>query len=196
MISNGHPPAGFTAEQHADCARDNRCDRCFEKLMRQFQSPLLHFLSRRLMSQHDAEDVLQQTFFTAYRKLRRYKSGNRFSTWIFTIAHRSAASHRRKRWPVTGHDSAISSITIESDPGDSVQNKEMRAGLWQIVRNVLDDDSFSALWLHYAESMPGDQIGTVLGRSTNAVHILLHRARGRLEAQLSASDTEWRRYAK
>ena len=75
-----------------ECARRRGCAACFDELVRQFQSPLLHFLIRRLGSRQDAEDVLQETFLAAFRNLDRYQSTWRFSTWVFTIASRNATS--------------------------------------------------------------------------------------------------------
>lgn len=88
-----------SAEECADCARIHGCAACFEELVRRFQSPLLHFLIRRIGSHHDAEDLLQETFMIAHRKISDYRSSWRFSTWLFTIAHRLAVSKkRRRRW--------------------------------------------------------------------------------------------------
>src|SRR4051812_25411358 len=97
MGSATHELSQQTAEACADCARVHGCKDCFEELVRRFQSPLLHFLTRRLSSQHDAEDLVQETFLTAYRSLGQYDSSSRFSTWVFTIANRLAISSRRGR---------------------------------------------------------------------------------------------------
>src|SRR5580700_1348490 len=94
-----HPSPRSSAEECADCARVHGCAACFEELVRRFQSPLLHFLIRRAGSHHDAEDLLQETFMIAHRKISDYRSSWRFSTWLFTIAHRLAVSKkRRRRW--------------------------------------------------------------------------------------------------
>jgi RNA polymerase sigma-70 factor (ECF subfamily) len=175
--------SGASAEECADCARARGCAECFDELVRRFQSPLLHFLIRRLGSRQDAEDVLQETFLAAYRNLDRYRSTWRFSTWVFTIASRLAASNLRRRKKITGPMGAsVDGIS----PMKSAEDNELRGSLWDAARQCLEPDAFTALWLNYVEAMPADEIGRVLGRSANAVRILLHRARGRLAMELKS----------
>ena len=181
--ANTHPPADWSAESCAQCARLRRCDPCFEELVRRFQVPLLHFLSRRMPCQQDALDVLQETLLAAYRNLHRYNPDWRFSTWLFTIAHRNAITHRRRR--STAHAPLENRPAHDPESPDSAAElSENRSRLWDAARTLLDPDAFTALWLCYVESLPADQIGLVLHRNANAVRILLHRARHRLAESL------------
>jgi RNA polymerase sigma-70 factor, ECF subfamily len=184
MSAVRHPPAHHTPEACADCARLHGCDACFEELVRRFQSPLLHFLTRRVGSRQDAEDLVQETFLAAYRNLGRYESAWRFSTWLFTIANRLAISSRRRRRLPSGASGQLAGVVRASDPLANAQDAEMRSTLWDAVQEILDPDAFTAVWLSYVESMPADDIGRVLGRNANAVRILLHRARARLAERL------------
>jgi RNA polymerase sigma-70 factor (ECF subfamily) len=180
-----HPPAGSTAEQCAGCACRRGCVDCFEELVRRFQTPLLHFLIRRLGSRQDAEDVLQETFLAAYRNLSRYQPTWRFSTWVFTIAARLATTRLRRR-KYAGGGEGVAGRLGGVDPAAQAQDKEAQGVLWDVARRNLEADAFTAVWLSYVESMPADEIGKVLGRSANAVRILLHRARARLAGELKS----------
>jgi RNA polymerase sigma-70 factor (ECF subfamily) len=182
MSASSHPSGQSSAEDCAGCACRNYCQACFEELVRRFQTPLLHFLIRCVGSRHDAEDLLQDTFLNAYRNLHRYQSNWRFSTWVFTIANRLAISSRRRK-PVA-ITSEILRESTDANPLVVAQENETREALWDTAQEILAPDSFTALWLSYAESMPADQIGLVLGRNANAVRILLHRARAELAEHL------------
>ena len=174
-------------EALAQCAKGNHCQRCFEELARRFQVPLLHYMLRRTASRHDAEDLVQETFLLAYRKLHRYCPDWRFSTWLFTLAHRLSLAHRRKKKLPTragGLDQCIVSV----DPSSCVQEQELRRTIWDIAGKLLEPDAVSALWLSYVESMPAQEVSKVIGRSPNAVRILLHRARVRLAGPLAQTD--------
>ena len=169
-----HPSPRKSAEECADCARIHGCAPCFEELVRRFQSPLLHFLIRRIGSHHDAEDLLQETFLIAHRKISDYRSSWRFSTWLFTIAHRLAISKkRRRRWFRTLSTAQIS----RDDPQADAQDKERHGKLWDEIAGILHADAFTAIWLNYVESMSTEEIGRILNRTPNGVRILLHRAR-------------------
>jgi RNA polymerase sigma-70 factor (ECF subfamily) len=182
-----HPPAQSSAEACADCARLQGCDACFEELVRRFQSPLLHFLTRRVGSQQDAEDLLQETFLAAFRNLERYRSTWRFSTWLFTIANRLAVSSLRRRRLPSAASGQLVARAGGGDPAANAEEAEMRSTLWDAVQGILEPDAFTAVWLSYVEAMAADEIGRVLGRNANAVRILLHRARARLAERLEST---------
>jgi RNA polymerase sigma-70 factor (ECF subfamily) len=179
-----HPSPSASAEQCAECARRRGCADCFEELVRRFQTPLLNYLIRRTGNRQDAEDILQETFLRAYRHLRSYRSQWKFSTWIFTIAYRLAVSAKR-RMRLAGGEPALEQ-SCGDDPQALAQENELRGNLWQSARRVLEADAFTALWLSYAESMSAGEIGSVLGKTDNAVRIMMHRARLRLGQELGA----------
>jgi RNA polymerase sigma-70 factor (ECF subfamily) len=184
MSITSHPSGQSTAEACADCARRNGCFACFEELVRRFQSPLLHFLIRRVGSRHDAEDLVQDTFLAAYRGLGQYRGSGRFSTWLFTIANRIAVSRGRRRRGASSVTDEAPHSASDADPLSISQQTEMRSTLWDAVQRILEPDAFTALWLSYVEQMAAEDIGVVLGRNANAVRILMHRARARLAEQL------------
>jgi RNA polymerase sigma factor (sigma-70 family) len=62
----------------------------------EFASSLLVFL-RRYVGRDEAEDVLQRTFLDAWRSAARYDPQQRFSTWLFMLAHRRAVDTLRTR---------------------------------------------------------------------------------------------------
>src|SRR6478736_2955389 len=67
---------------------------------------LLAYL-RRYVGPDEAEDVLQRTLLDAWRHASRYQPGHRFSTWLFTIAHRRAIDTlRTRRHPVVDVEAA------------------------------------------------------------------------------------------
>jgi RNA polymerase sigma factor (sigma-70 family) len=186
MITPSHPAAQSTDEACAECARGSGCLPCFEELLKRFQSPLLHFLTRRLRSRHDAEDLVQETFLLAYRNIARYRSSWRFSTWLFTIANRLAISKWRKR-DIEPEDRAAEQVGGINPLANAIGN-ELTGKLWDAVQKILDADAFTAIWLSYVESMAADEIGLVLGRNSNAVRILLHRARVKLADRLGSAE--------
>jgi RNA polymerase sigma-70 factor, ECF subfamily len=175
-----------SAEELAAAARSGS-SACFEALVDRFGPRLLRYLRHRIGDSHAAEDLLQETFFKVHRNLRRYDASREFAPWVFTIATRLAISHhRRRRTPIVANlDRADQAIR---DPGQEAASAEERENLWALSRGVLNAEQFTALWLRYAEEMPLAQIAAATGRSTGAVKLLLHRARGRLTTELTRAE--------
>ena len=180
-----HPAEQSTAEECADCARLRGCQRCFEELVRRFQASLLHYLLRRVKRQQEAEDLVQETFLIAYSKIGTYRSSWRFSTWLFTIAHRLAVSDWRKRTAAENAVNRMPQRAAAVDPSSVAQASESRTRLWDVAEEVLEPEPVAALWLSYVELLSAEEIGLVLNRNANSVRILLHRARGRLRKALT-----------
>jgi RNA polymerase sigma-70 factor (ECF subfamily) len=58
----------------------------FETLVRRYQTMIDALAYRMTGTSADAEDVAQETFIRAYRKLRSYRHESKFSSWLYRIA--------------------------------------------------------------------------------------------------------------
>ena len=85
-----------TDEELACAARAGQ-PHAFAELVKRHERPLFRFLRMRTASVHDAEELLQEVFLRGWSHLDRYDSTRPFSTWIYTLAVRQAASRRRRR---------------------------------------------------------------------------------------------------
>jgi RNA polymerase sigma-70 factor (ECF subfamily) len=172
--------SAFTDEVLACRARSGATD-CFEELVRRYQVPLLRFLQRKSPQRHEAEDLLQESFLRAYQSLARYREEWPFRTWLFTLSYRLSISAARKKRPVAeGTGGYAFAIDRTGSPADHAERGDSRRHLWEVARRTLDDEQFSALWLHYGESMPAKEISEVLDRSGVWVRTSLYRARRKL----------------
>jgi RNA polymerase sigma-70 factor, ECF subfamily len=164
------------------------CRASFAELVARFQVPLLHFLLQRTRSLHDAEDLTQDVFVRAFRSLRRYESKWRFSTWIYTIAHRLSLNARR-RWRPTIDSRALEALSSAGPlPEASLAGVEESGKLWRAAAAVLTAEQLTAMWLFYVEELPLEEIARVLGRSAGAAKGLLFRGRRKLAESL---DIAW-----
>jgi RNA polymerase sigma-70 factor (ECF subfamily) len=162
----------------------------FGKLVLRFESPVFNFLLRRGSSAEDAEELAQDTFVRAWRRLELYDPRYSFGTWLFALARRLSATRRRASAPPIQGDDALGEVPVQSDPGRELARTEERANLWSIVDRVLEDDPRSALWLRYAEDLSIPEIAKVLGRSQVSVRVMLYRARAKLGKALEPAHDE------
>lgn len=148
----------------------------FAALVERWGERLFNFLLRRCSTETDAEDVTQEAFTTVWAQIGRYDSRWQFSTWLFTIASRMAASRHRnaaRAATVPLDDTLVSAI----EQVDQLIVREEAARLWGIADRILPPAQRAALWLRYAEDMSVAQIASVLDISLVATRVSLHRAR-------------------
>lgn len=68
----------------------------FEKLVVQY-SPSIYYLALKILNnEHDAQDIVQDTFLTAYEKLHTFNFQSHFYTWLYRIATNYALMRIRK----------------------------------------------------------------------------------------------------
>ncbi|MEO0500078.1 MAG: sigma-70 family RNA polymerase sigma factor [Pseudomonadota bacterium] len=89
----------------------------FGELFRRHHAPLHAFLSSLGAPLAIIDDVLQQTFLTAFRKIRQFRGDAAFRTWLFTIGYREhLQSLRRARSGSRLLDSLIDTEAPENEP--------------------------------------------------------------------------------
>jgi len=147
----------------------------FEELVSLHQSGLMKLICPLLASPHDAEDVLQDVFVSAFENLSRFRGEASFRTWITTIAVNKCRSHRRRvlrrRW--------LTHI-LKGGTRDETKCHENVVDEREEVRRAvarLPSKYREAIVLYYFEQMSVAEICTVLDRKPNAIEARLSRAR-------------------
>uniref|UniRef100_UPI0034DE682D RNA polymerase sigma factor n=1 Tax=Streptomyces flavofungini TaxID=68200 RepID=UPI0034DE682D len=74
-------------------------EEAFEELMRRHAPALLRLATRLLGSRTEAEDAVQESFVSAWRKLPEFRRDARFSTWIHRIVTNRCLNVLRSRRP-------------------------------------------------------------------------------------------------
>ncbi len=159
--------------------------RRFEALYAQYHSQVLGYALRRIDSPEEAADVLAETFLVAWRRLEIVPEGERSCLWLYGVARRILANHRRGEHRRTQladrlREELSARLPLAEAPGEG-------SALAVAFRSLADDDR-ELLDLQGWEGLSAGEIAAVLGCSGNAARIRLHRARRRLRVALTAAD--------
>ena len=148
---------------------------------------LLGYALRRTATREDAEDVVAETFLTAWRRLERLPDGDGARPWLYGIARKVLANQRRGDVRRARLKRLVSDFAVQQ-PSDTADEVATVAAAF--VR--LSDDDREVLALTAWEELDAGEIATVLGCSRNAARIRLHRARRRLVHELKVGRyREW-----
>jgi len=154
-----------------------------------------HRIYRYAMSlMHDpaeADDVAQETFLRAHRRLDSLRDPTALTTWLYRIATHICLDRIRQHAHPTPIESQADLDDIdEADPdAPSLQQVVERNEMSVCVQRYLEGlpDSYRAvILLHDLHGLTGPEIAKTLGVSLATVKIRLHRARRKLQAQLEA----------
>jgi RNA polymerase sigma-70 factor (ECF subfamily) len=146
----------------------------FDELVRRHWAGMNRFLLGYLPAGL-SEDVAQETFLRAHRKIGQYDEKRPFAPWLFTIGRRLAlnairSERRRREIPLEGS-------LKEDKPEDK---RTSFSPLWQLAKDKLSPDAYGALRLHYAEDLTIEEVAHSLGKGKIATKVMLHRARTKL----------------
>jgi len=168
----------------------------FEQLVRNYTPRLLRVARRLLGNDDEARDALQDAFISVFRSIRSFEAGSRLSTWLHRVVVNAALMKLRTRrrhpeeeiekylplFQEDGHQ-IVPSVEWMESAETALQRKEMR----QLVRAAIDrlpDTYRTVLLLRDIEEMSTEETAEVLGISTTAAKLRLHRARQALRTQL------------
>lgn len=123
-----------------------------------------------------AEDLTEETFLRAFAALPRFRwRGYPYQTYLLTIAHNAVASHFRKPRPVPIEYAE----RIPDDPTDRLAQHVDAIALWEKVSRLPPSEQ-QAILLKYQQGRSIADIARILGRTPNAVKLLLSRSRHKL----------------
>jgi RNA polymerase sigma factor (sigma-70 family) len=143
---------------------------------------VLGYVLRRTATREDAEDVVAETFLTAWRRLEQLPPGCGARPWLYGVARKALANHRRgelRRDRLSGRLHGDSRM-----PSPHPANADREVAWVGAAFARLGDDDRELLALAAWEGLDPGQIAAVLGCSRNAARIRLHRARRRLAHEL------------
>jgi len=90
----------------------------FNLLVRQWEKPIYNFIFRMIGNRDEAMDLCQDVFLKAFRELRTLKDRDRFTAWLYRIAHNTCYSRLRKdigkTWVELDTESGARSASIEN----------------------------------------------------------------------------------
>ena len=179
----------LSSEELAAKCREG-CRDSFALLVEKFEARVFSYLCRFVGNEHDAEDLTQDTFVSAFRNIHRYEPRYAFSTWIFTIAKRAALSHFRSRQTARRilEEEFVPEKEIDADdPAVLLEQKDGQSQIWNAAKG-LKPKHHEALWLRYGEGFSVAETAQIMGASQIYVKVLIHRGRGELAKILARRE--------
>lgn len=152
-------------------------------------APVLYRLAYRWVGdRHEAEDLVQETFRSAWKSRDLYRPGGEGRAWLASILRRRAVDHWRRRAPplLTSDGSAPEVIQDADDPTRDQFGDEVQRALRQLpaeLRETLLLVVVGELTHQEASDLLGVPLGTVLSR--------VSRARRRLREFLLATSGDY-----
>lgn len=155
----------------------------FTFLVERYKVMVFSMSVKMLQNKEDAEEVAQDTFIKAYKKITTFEGNSKFSTWLYKIAYRNCLDvikKNKKQYNLTDiNEITINQIEATESVLDTIE-KEERSKLINNCLQKLPEDERTILWLFYFKELSLKEIVKVTSLSVANVKVKLHRARKHL----------------
>jgi RNA polymerase sigma-70 factor (ECF subfamily) len=154
----------------------------FEHVYQDCYEAVYRYAARRVAPEA-VQDVVSDTFLTAWRRHGELRGDP--LPWLLGIARRTSANHRRSR---ARRDALRKRLSSEPAPGthEQINDRDPRVAA---ALAALPERDREALMLVAWDGLEHRVAATVLGCSTGAFTVRVHRARRKLERALASDDT-------
>jgi RNA polymerase sigma-70 factor (ECF subfamily) len=155
-------------------------------LVARWEKPLYRFVYRLLPRQEDARDVCQETFLRILRKAHRFRSGSRFSTWMYQIALNLCRDHarRHRRWRSFEWSARPEQESLAEDPSVQAEQREKHAAVLEALERIPAPQR-EVLVLKEFEGMKFREIAEILGCPESTVKSRMYYGLSGLRASLT-----------
>jgi len=159
----------------------------FEEVYRAHAGRLYSVACRMLGNPTDAEDLLQEVFLSAHRKLDTFRGDSALGTWLYRLATNLCLDYLRSR---TGRTNQLTDA-LDDEPG--LADAGSRGLADRLVTRMdleralakLPEGCRAAFVLHDIEGLEHREVAEVLGIAEGTSKSQVHKARLRLRALLS-----------
>jgi len=167
----------------------------YAQLVEENASKIYQLALRMMGNEADAEDVLQETFLSAFKSIDKFEERSSLSTWLYRIASNAALMRLRRKEP----DQISVDEPLERDDGELIPRQffdfcclpeedllrdEARAEMKRAVEE-LPPTLRSVFVLRDIEGLSTEETANALDLSISAVKSRLMRARLKLRERLS-----------
>jgi RNA polymerase sigma-70 factor, ECF subfamily len=180
--------AAPSAARAEDIALVERCRSgdlaAFEELYRAHAGKLFSVACRMVGNPADAEDLLQEIFLSAHRKLDGFRGESALGTWLYRLATNHCLDHLRSR------AARMNQLTdaLDDEPGQAAGRNlaEQTVTKMDLERALarLPEGCRAAFVLHDVQGLEHREVAEVLGVAEGTSKSQVHKARQRLRALL------------
>jgi RNA polymerase sigma-70 factor (ECF subfamily) len=154
----------------------------FGVLVERYERAVYHLCLRTLRDGEEAKDATQEAFFKAFRAMRTFRRGAKFSTWVFTIAYRACCDRLARRKRYGGGE-----LPERADPAAGPQEQAESADEARRLRAAIDalpEKYRTVITLFHLQNKQYEEIAQVLDLPLGTVKTHLFRAKESLRKAL------------
>jgi RNA polymerase sigma-70 factor (ECF subfamily) len=163
----------------------------FHVLTERYYRQVGGFLFRRLGRSDLVEDLVQETFLEAFQALKAGRRPEKFSSWLFGIAHHRAGKWLRRKRPVLLNPDEAADLAVDGSEralAEEMEEQEQQMTRLQTHLQKLPEETRLLLDMKHKDGKTCEQIAAATGRPIGTVKSLLSRTYKILRDAMALGD--------
>jgi RNA polymerase sigma factor (sigma-70 family) len=158
----------------------------FNELITAYEKQVFNLAFRIIKNREDAEEIAQDSFVKAYKRIKSFKGNSKFSTWLYRITYNNSlnkiSANKRLGFSEELGDDMIEN-SIDNHGMKQLLDAERKDFIQKALAKMSPQES-TLLTLYYQNECELKEIEKITAINRNTVKVQLHRARKRLEIHL------------
>ena len=162
-------------------------------LIDRYEPKLRRYLEKNIRTRDDVTDIVQEVFIKAYINIHRFDTKQRFSPWIYRIAHNEMVNHikKKKSLPFSWFEPDVLVPFLQSSTEEATLLESDRVYEKERIEKILDKMPIAQreiLTLYFYEELSYKEISDVLHIPVATVGVRLTRAKKQVEQLLQTGN--------
>jgi len=154
----------------------------FRLIVARYEHAVIRMLRNITCDAESYQDLAQDVFFTAYRKLRTFDPArSSFSTWLFTIARNKSINALRRKRPVVM--SELPETAVRNDPCEQLQQRQVLDELDRQLAALPAAQRRAFVFAEF-EGLTYDEIARIESTRIGTIRSRINRAKTKLRAAM------------
>ena len=185
LLGTGEGKPTVATEDNTISRAQSGDEEAFVNLMRAHYAFVYAVVIGIVDNPHDAEEIVQDTFFNAYRSLPDLEDTKKFKTWLAKIARNRALNWLRDQRLDTVSMNEVSEHALSSSdaPDQQLIHREQRELIRRAIETLSPNEREVAR-SYYLEGASYDELTSTHGLSYKAISVRLSRAKQKLAKRL------------
>jgi RNA polymerase sigma-70 factor (ECF subfamily) len=151
----------------------------FQQLTVRYYRPVAGFILKRVERPDLVEDLVQETFLEAFQALKAGRAPEKFSSWLFGIAHNRCGKWLRRRRPVlfSPDDPPVeTALSSEQELYEEQEERDRQMARLQAALQHLPEETRRLMEMKHRDGKTCEEIAVTVGRPVGTIKSLLARA--------------------
>ncbi len=156
----------------------------FDELVRRYKDKMFALIYRMTSDRETALDLLQDSFFAAFKELPHFRGDASFGSWVYRIASNKSLNFLKRKkllsfLPLESSDESAASYEMK----DNIQNNELKTALTDAVAELPPKQKL-VFNLRFYEQLGFNEIAKILDKNVSTVKTNYQKAIEKLQKKL------------